>query len=83
MVRHIQGHGVPGQRGRQGRAVQVDPIIPMLKAPESKRLNLKHVQLLSNVAVIFNLHRYTKAFAEELERREARFAAVGRCGLTL
>jgi hypothetical protein len=31
----------------------------MLKAPESKRLNLEHVKTLSNFAFKFNMRRYT------------------------
>jgi len=41
-----------------GRAVQIDPIKPTLKAPGAKRLNLKYDELLSNVAFNFNLRRY-------------------------
>ena len=50
------------RRGSQvrGRAVQVDPMKPTLKAPGSKRLKLEHEKLLSNVGFNFNLRRYTK-----------------------
>jgi hypothetical protein len=60
-------HGVarPEHRGRQdhrllahGRAVQIDPIKPALKAPRSKRLELRYDELLSNVAFKFDLRRY-------------------------
>jgi len=39
--------------------VQVDPVKPTLKAPGTMRLKAKHVKLLSNFAVRFNLRRYT------------------------
>jgi len=42
-----------------GRAVQVDPIKPTLKAPGTKRLKLKYDELLSHLAFKFNLRRYT------------------------
>jgi len=46
-----------------GRAVQVDPIKPMLKAPGYKRLKLNYDRLLSillsNFAFKFNLRRYS------------------------
>ena len=41
-----------------GRAVQVDPIKPTLKAPGTKRLKLKYDKLLSSFAFNFNLRRY-------------------------
>ena len=41
--------------------MQVDPIKATLKAPGSKRLKLKHDNLLSHFAFRFNLRRYTKA----------------------
>jgi hypothetical protein len=44
-----------------GRAVQVDPMEPTLKAPEAKRLKLKYDELLSNFASNFNLRHYTAA----------------------
>jgi len=43
---------------RLGRAVQVDPIKPMLKAPRIKRLKLIRDEPLSNFAFKFNLRRY-------------------------
>ena len=42
-----------------GRAVQVDPINPTLKAPRNERLTLKYDELLSTFAFKFNLRRYT------------------------
>jgi hypothetical protein len=38
--------------------VQVDPIKPTWKAPETIRLKPNHVRLLSNVAFKFNLRLY-------------------------
>ena len=48
------GAGVP----QHGRAVQVDPMKSMLKAPGTKRLKLKHDEPLSNFALKLNLRRY-------------------------
>ena len=48
-------------RRRLGRAVQVDPIKPMLKAPGTKRLKLKYNKLLSSFAFKINLRRFTLA----------------------
>jgi len=42
-----------------GRAVQVDPIKPMLIGPGTKRLKLEHRCLLSSFAFNFNLRRYS------------------------
>ena len=44
----------------QGRAVQVDPIKPVLKPPGTMRLKLKHGKLLSSFAFKSNLRRCTK-----------------------
>ena len=44
---------------RRGRAVQVDPTKPALKAPGSKPLELIYDGPLSNFAFNFNLRRYT------------------------
>jgi hypothetical protein len=41
-----------------GEAVQVDPIKPVLKPPETKRLILKYDEPLSNFAFKFNLRHY-------------------------
>ena len=41
-------------------AVQLDPIKPMLKAPGTNRLKLKHDQPLSSFAFNFNLRLYTQ-----------------------
>ena len=48
-----------------GRAVQVDPMKPTLKAPVSKRLTLKHDGLLSSFAFNFSLRCYMLATAGE------------------
>jgi len=44
-----------------GRAVQVDPIKPTLKAPGTERSKLKCDGLHSTFAFKFNLRRYTSA----------------------
>jgi len=43
----------------RGRALQVDPIKPTLKAPGTKRFRLSCNKLLSNVVFKFNLRRYS------------------------
>jgi hypothetical protein len=43
----------------RGRAVQVDPMTPKLKPPETKRLKLEYDGLLSNYGLKFNLRRCT------------------------
>jgi len=60
---HAAGGGCAraGARVEQGRAVQVDPIKPTLKAPGSERLKLKCDEVLSSVAFNFSLRRYSKA----------------------
>ena len=45
----------------QGRAVQVDPVKPKLKAPGTKRFKLTYHGQLSDFAFKFNLRRFTKA----------------------
>jgi hypothetical protein len=47
--------------GDLGRAVQIDPMKPMLKPPRTKRLKLKCDILLSSYSFKFNLRRYTSA----------------------
>ena len=56
-LRHAAPH-----RAR-GRAVQVDPMKPTLKAPGSEHSKLKSDDLLSNFAFNFNLRRYIEAVA--------------------
>jgi len=45
----------------RGGAVQVGPMKPKFKAPGTKRLKLKCDILLSNVALKFNMRRYSAA----------------------
>jgi hypothetical protein len=45
-----------------GKAVEVDPIRPTLKAPGTKRLKQKNDGLLSSFAFKFNLRRYSWGF---------------------
>ena len=48
-----------GGTAARGGVVQVAPIKPTLKAPGTKRLKLKHDELLSNFAFKFTLRRFT------------------------
>jgi len=70
-------------RRQRGRAVQVEPMKPMLKGSGNKRLKLNYEQLLSNFAFNFNLRRYnagTQIRAAAAGAVEAVVAAmVGRC----
>ena len=43
----------------RGRAVQVDPVKPTLKAPGTKRFTVKYEKLLTVSAFKFNLRRYS------------------------
>ena len=59
----IRPGGCGGGRG-QGRAVQVEPMKPMLKAPGAKHLKLKYDKLLSFCFIFafnLNMRRYTTA----------------------
>ena len=47
--------------------MQVDPVIPTLKAPGSKHVKLEYDALLPNVAFNFNLRRYIKAGVDAAE----------------
>jgi hypothetical protein len=49
-----------------GKAVQVDPMKPTLKAPETKPLNLQYDEPLSIFAFNFNLRRYSQVSASAL-----------------
>jgi len=51
-----------------GKAVQVDPIKPMLKPPGTKHLILRCDILLSNFAFKFDLRRYSWAAMTALAR---------------
>ena len=69
------GWGAGGEGPRaQGRAVQVEPMKPILKPPGTKRLKLKYDKLLSillQVAFNFKLRHYTKVWeaADLVEER--------------
>jgi hypothetical protein len=54
--------------------VHVHPIKPTLKAPGTKRLNLKSYELLSKFAFNFYLRCYTKAAARVERQRADHFA---------
>ena len=95
----VRGARRPGRRAaaHQGRAVQVEPIKPTLKAPGSERSKLKYDEPLSTLAFNFNMRRYTKelsyahaveasALRTQLADLRAQLTAalmVGRCRLTL
>ena len=66
-----------GDERRQGKAVQVDPIKPMLKAPGPERLKLKYNEPLSSFAFKFKLRRYTKVRLAEATRICASVMEVG------
>ena len=59
-LRRYKEGSFAGASGR-GRAVQVDPIKPTLKAPGTKRLKLNYDKLLSSFAFNSNLCCYTEA----------------------
>jgi len=75
------------RRRAPGRAVQVDPIKPTLRAPGTQHLKPKCDKLLSNSAFEFNLRRYNQVKTLEEARvtaeQEREDAEVGRCRLTL
>ena len=50
---------MPNAMHSLGKAVQVEPMKSMLKAPGTKRLKLKKYELLSNFGFNCNLRRYT------------------------
>jgi len=52
------------RRRAHGRAVQVDPIKPTLKAPGIELLKLKFDESLSNFGFNFNLRRYSMVNTE-------------------
>jgi len=58
----VRGHRRPGGDAavQPGRAAQVDPVKPILKAPKTKRLKLKSDEPPSNFAFKFNLRRYNR-----------------------
>jgi hypothetical protein len=67
----------------QGRAVQVEPMRHILKAPKTKRLRLQYDELLSNLDFNFNLRHYSKPAEEPVVGELAGDVEVGRCRLTL
>jgi len=64
------------RRGSPGRAVQVDPRKPTLKAPGTSRLKLKYYELLSSFDLNFNLRRYTEAAAAASDEWEVKALAL-------
>jgi hypothetical protein len=52
------GGGAAAGTAHCGRAMQVDPIKPTLKAPGTERLKLHYDELLSKFAFKFNMRRY-------------------------
>jgi len=67
-----------GYRAAPGTAVQVDPIKSTLKAPGTKRLQLKSDEPLSSIAFKLNSRRYNLALACE-EGDVSHVPMVGRC----
>ena len=53
-VAGLRGGRVHRLRRHHGRALQVDPIKPTVKAPGTKRLKLEYEELPSNFALKFN-----------------------------
>ena len=64
-----------------GKAVQVDPIKPTLKAPGTERLKLEHDEMPSNFALSLSLRRYswTRA-ASRATASSPSSAPSARCG---
>jgi hypothetical protein len=78
--------GDDGGRYVHGKAVQVDPIKPTLKAPGTKRLKLDYDEPLSEFAFKFNLRRYNTVVHVHPSLGLAAGGVpltVGRCKLTL
>jgi len=76
-------HGQPASPTTLGRALQVDPIQPILIAPGTKRLNLKCDEPLSNFGFNFNLRRYTWARSSPTWRTAWRGSGGGLHSFTL
>jgi len=57
---------------RQGRAVQVEPMKPPLKAPGTKRLKAHYDEPPFNFGFKFNLRRYTGCTARAIHARHLR-----------
>jgi len=84
-ARDVPAAGAEGGRqadGGHGRAVQVDSIKPVLKAPVTKRLILAYDEPLSNFAFKFNMRRYNMApkLHEYLAKRDRRDKTRGLAG---
>jgi len=60
-----------------GRAVQLDPIKPTLKAPGTKRLKLKSDEPLLKFAFSFNLRRYSQVHSRTFRVEEPSAPAAG------
>ena len=69
----------------RGRAVQVDPMTPVLKPPGTNRLKLQYDILLSTSAFKFNLRRYcgVGGVMDPMAAMQHMQHLVGRCGFTL
>jgi len=82
---HLPQRAVP--HAQRGKAVRVDPIIPKLKPPGTKRLKENCDVLLSTSAFIFNLRRYNvvlyQIFGVPFDRGIKMHKMAGRQGLTL
>jgi hypothetical protein len=74
---HLGVHGAAGHH--HGKAVQVDPMKPVLKPPGIKRLKLEYDKLVSDFAFNFNLRRYIMDALDDAIQS----VKVGRCRLTL
>ena len=74
LARCLRGRARPAPR-LLGRAVQVDPIKPMLKPPGAKHLKLNCGYAGSNFCLQINLRRYIKGKYRE------RFARLDRCSV--
>jgi len=75
--------GGDGPGGVLGRAVQVDPIKPALKAPGTKRLELIYDGPLSDFAFKFKLRRYTSCAPRTSSSTRTRATPTCGQGLTL
>jgi hypothetical protein len=64
-----------------GRAVQVDPIKPLLKPPGTKQLKVKYYKFLSSFAFKFNLRRFS--WGRRSPTAASRITRRRRQGLTL
>ena len=85
-VRHAAEPELRG--GGRGRAVQVDPIKPTLRALGTQCLKLTSDGPLSNLALKINLRRYNVVVPQEQQSAERPAASrkatvVGRCRLTV